>query len=215
MYRNSVLFQSCSVKKIGVRGIIANFTHYSPLHQITVSLISAILCSTYFSYSKKKQHIQESKNVSIYIWILERPLISVRESLQYFTLKIAALGYEVCYQLYLPNFFSRRFCSRIFSREIRHFLRLLLSLLLMLLLFFRRRRRFFCKQRKHEDFGFQIQKGNQIQFHKSMQSANCLPNEDCKDLRTCIVSCKMLCVICCMYFWQKKKKLGILGAKNE
>ena len=165
MYRNSVLFQSCSVKKIGVRGIIANFTHYSPLHQLTVSLISAILCSTYFSYSKKKQHIQESKNVSIYIWILERPLISVRESLQYFTLKIAALGYEVCYQLYLPNFFSRRFCSRIFSREIRHFLRLLLSLLLMLLLFFRRRRRFFCKNRANmKILVFRSKKGIRYSF---------------------------------------------------
>ena len=49
---------------------------------------------------------------------------------------------------YLPNFFKSRFCSRILSLEIRHFLWLLLLLVLLLVLFFRRRRRFFCNWSK-------------------------------------------------------------------
>ena len=47
---------------------------------------------------------------------------------------------------YLPNFFNSKFCSRIFSLDMRHFLWLIL---LCFDLFFRRRRRFFCKIKIH------------------------------------------------------------------
>ena len=47
---------------------------------------------------------------------------------------------------YLPNFFNSKFCSRIFSLDMRHFLWLIL---LFFDLFFRRRRRFFCKIKIH------------------------------------------------------------------
>jgi len=47
--------------------------------------------------------------------------------------------------VYLPNFLSKRFCSRILSREIFHFLN---CFPLLFFRFFCRRRRFFCKKEK-------------------------------------------------------------------
>lgn len=48
--------------------------------------------------------------------------------------------------VYLPNFLSKRFCSRILSREIFHFLN---CFPLLFFRFFCRRRRFFCKKKKN------------------------------------------------------------------
>ena len=47
--------------------------------------------------------------------------------------------------VYLPNFLSKRFCSRILSREIFHFLN---CFPLLFFRFFCRRRRFFCNKEK-------------------------------------------------------------------
>ena len=48
--------------------------------------------------------------------------------------------------VYLPNFLSKRFCSRILSREIFHFLN---CFPLLFFRFFCRRRRFFCNKEKN------------------------------------------------------------------
>ena len=55
-------------------------------------------------------------------------------------------GFSSSSFFYLPNFFNSKFCSRIFSLDMRHFLWLIL---LCFDLFFRRRRRFFCKIKIH------------------------------------------------------------------
>ena len=51
-----------------------------------------------------------------------------------------------CDIVYLPNFLSKRFCSRILSREIFHFLN---CFPLLFFRFFCRRRRFFCNKEKN------------------------------------------------------------------
>ena len=55
--------------------------------------------------------------------------------------------------VYLPNFLSKRFCSRILSRDIFHFLN---CLPLLFFRFFCRRRRFFCKKKKKAECYYHV-----------------------------------------------------------